>query len=72
MSDNTIILEETVVMFISVQGVSNARAAFEKLESKLTTLRGRKFFGYYSPETEEYRASVAIISGDPEPEKSRS
>jgi hypothetical protein len=47
-------------------------AAFEKLESKLTTLRGRKVFDYYNPETEKYCASVAIISGDPERERSRS
>lgn len=62
------VLEETNVMFSSMQGVSNARPAFEKLESKLSTLRARKFFGYYNPETEEYRACVAIITGDPEPE----
>lgn len=62
------IFDETIVMYSSVQGVSNARSAFDKLESKLASLRGRKFYGYYDPDTEEYRACVEIVSGDPQPE----
>ncbi|HZY94318.1 MAG TPA: hypothetical protein VFE98_05570 [Candidatus Bathyarchaeia archaeon] len=39
-----------------------------QLESKLTSLRGRKFFGHFNPDTDEYRACVAIVDGDPKPE----
>jgi len=40
------LLDETELMYVSVQGVSNARGAFDKLESKLPDLKGRKFYGY--------------------------
>ena len=44
--------------------------AFELLESKLQTLRGRRFYGVYrmTPEGEEYYACVARIETD-DPER---
>lgn len=61
------ILPETILMYCSVKGVANAKTAFVKLESALPTLRGRRFYGYYDPDTEEYRACVEMISADPDP-----
>ena len=71
------LLDETELMYVSVQGVSNARGAFDKLESKLPDLKGRKFYGYlkgrkfygyFNPDTDEYRACVATAAEDPRPE----
>ena len=41
-------------------------AAFAALEARLTTLKGRRFYGVYrgTPEGEEYYACVARIEGD--------
>lgn len=63
------VFNETNVMYFSLQGIGNARLAFDHLESKLSSLHGRKFFGYYDPDTEEYRACVEITPEDPSPEK---
>ena len=60
--------DETTVMYVSTKGATNARAAFDRLESKLPSLKGRKFYGYFDPETEEYRACAAVIEGDRDPE----
>jgi hypothetical protein len=62
------VLDETELMYVSVQGVSNARGAFDKLESKLPGLKGRKFYGYFNPDTDEYRACVARKAEDSRPE----
>jgi hypothetical protein len=48
-------------------GVS-AKRAFERLESALPTLRGRRFYGYYDPPANAYRACVAVVD-DAEPER---
>ena len=66
MSNNTV-LEETILMYCSVKGLENVKVAFSKLESALPTLRGRKFYGYYNPETQEYRACVAVTKDDKDP-----
>jgi hypothetical protein len=63
---HTTAFPETVMTYYSVKGTANAKAAFDKLESALPTLRGRKFYGYFDPETEEYRACVAAIPDDPD------
>lgn len=61
------VLPETILMYCSVKGLANAKSAFGKLESALPTLRGRKFYGYYDPDTDEYRACVEMTSLDPNP-----
>lgn len=61
------VLPETILIYCSVKGVGNAKNAFGKLESALPTLRGRKFYGHYDPDTDEYRACVEMISSDPDP-----
>jgi len=37
---------------------------FATLESKLQNLQRRKMFGFYDPETDEYRACVALADTD--------
>ena len=63
---NEIIFPQTVLLYQSVKGVENARVAFGRLEATLASLRGRKFYGYFNPETGEYRACVAKVTGDPD------
>jgi hypothetical protein len=48
----------------AVGGTKGASRAFETLESRLTTLRGRKFYGTYNPFTGEYRACVRAAEGE--------
>ena len=56
-------LEDISVMCVVAKGgPSGARAAFDELESKLPSLRGRKFYGTYHEG--EYRACVAMNEGD--------
>src|SRR5256885_17180388 len=56
-------LEDISVMCVVAKGgPSGARAAFDELESKLPSLRGRKFYGSYHEG--EYRACVAMHEGD--------
>ncbi len=62
------LLDETELMYVSIQGVSNARGAFDKLESKLPSLKARKFYGYFNPDTDEYRACVVRTTEDPRSE----
>jgi hypothetical protein len=58
-------LSEIPMMYIVAEdGPAGARAAFNQLEGKLASLRGRKFYGTFQPVTGEYRACVAIESGD--------
>ena len=65
---STMSLDETELMYVSVQGIASARGAFDKLESKLPGLKGRKFYGYFNPDTDEYRACVARTAEDPQAE----
>jgi len=56
-------LSEIPMMYIVAEdGPAGARAAFNQLEGKLASLRGRKFYGTFQPVTGEYRACVAIES----------
>ena len=51
------------VLFVrSASGPAGSAAAFEQLESRLPTLRGRKFFA--TCRGEDYRACVKIQEGD--------
>ena len=56
-------LDDIEVMFIAAEnGPEGAEQAFDKLESHLSTLRGRKFYGTY--QSGEYRACVEIMPED--------
>jgi predicted transcriptional regulator YdeE len=55
------------IMYVkSENGINGARQAFDKLEAKLPTLKGRKFYGvvFGAPPHEEYWAGVAITETD--------
>jgi DNA gyrase inhibitor GyrI len=61
--------EDTPVMFVGAEGdpqiVSGAaQRAFSDLESRLGTLRGRRFFGVFKPASSEYLACVQTRGGD--------
>jgi hypothetical protein len=49
----------------AVGGTKGASQAFETLEARLPSLKGRRFYGTYSPFTGEYRACVRIEGEDP-------
>jgi len=55
-----------VMYVVSQKGVSGAQSAFNVLESKLPTLKGRKFYGavFGIPPNEEYWACIELASGD--------
>ena len=44
----------------SENGAAGSKAAFDKLESKMDGLRGRKMYGEYYPQTNEYFACVKL------------
>lgn len=57
--------EEIAVQFVSVpDGLEHIRAAWGELESALGSLRGRRFWGAFFPERDEYRACVELRRGD--------
>jgi len=67
MTDDTIVtLPDTPVMFVAGQAgksiAEQAPRAFEALEARLPSLKGRKFYGVVRGE--EYRACVAIDPSD--------
>lgn len=58
---------EIKVMYVkSKTGIIGSKEAFDTLESKLSGLKGRKFYGlvFGTPPHEEYRACVAIVNED--------
>lgn len=56
--------DEIQVLYVRApDGVAGIRSAWERLESLVGT-RGRKFYGAFYPETEEYRACVEAAEGD--------
>lgn len=60
-------LDDTPVMYVkSANGPAGATEAFNKLEAKLSTLKGRKFYGliFGSPPNLIYWATVAISADD--------
>ncbi len=59
-------LPSIAVMGKAVVGVKNSEKAFHEIELKLTTMRGRKFYGllHDDPETGKYFACVQVNPGD--------
>jgi hypothetical protein len=58
-------LNDVPVMYVVAEGgPAGAREAFNRLEGKFASLRGRKFYGVFQPQTGEYRACVAVEPGD--------
>lgn len=60
-------LPEIKVMYVvSINGVADSREAFNKLESHLPTLKGRKFYGlvFGIPPNDTYWSAVALIDSD--------
>lgn len=56
-------LDDISVLFVRAEGgPAGARKAFDALEGKLPTLKGRKFYG--AVQDGEYRACVALAPGD--------
>jgi hypothetical protein len=45
-------------------GTKGTKEAFDTLESKLPSLKGRRFYGAYDPLTGEYRACVEMVQGE--------
>jgi hypothetical protein len=59
------ILEDIPVMFVeSPNGPAGSGEAFTQLESRLASLKGRKFYATFQYSTGQYRACVAIESPD--------
>jgi len=57
--------EEVQVMFLRAPDFPNQiGATWEELESRLQSLKGRKFYGAFYPGTTEYHACVEIAAGD--------
>ena len=62
-------IKDIEVMFVeSPNGPAGSGEAFNKLESSLETLKGRKFYATFQYSTGQYRACVAIENPD-EPER---
>jgi len=62
-------IKDVEVMFVeSPNGPAGSGEAFHKLETRLTSLKGRKFYAAYQYSTGQYRACVAIENPD-EPEQ---
>lgn len=62
-----VILADVPVMFVlSENGVKGATKSFDLLESKLPSLKKRKFYGTVEgiPPNDTYRACVTIVEGD--------
>lgn len=58
---------EIRVMYVkSERGVVGSKQAFDKLESKLQTLKGRRFYGlvFDTPPNDEYWACVELMAED--------
>ena len=57
------VLEPVTVMYVEAEGgLSGIRQSWSKLEAKLPSLKGRKFYGTYYVANKIYRACVAITS----------
>jgi len=59
------ILEPIRVMYFRANGgTAGAKEAFDILESRIPSRRGRRFYGVFFPETAEYRACVQKVVGE--------
>ena len=60
-----VVLPEVPVMYVeSASGLLGASEAFDRLEARLPSMKGRKFYGTFQPPDGPYRACVAIEPGD--------
>lgn len=58
-------LQDIKIMYIAATGgLAGVKDVWEKLESKIGSLKGRKFYGAYFNATGEYRACVAMNEDD--------
>ena len=58
-------LQDIRVMYVTAHGgLAGVKEAWEKLESKIGSPKGRKFYGTYFKEKGEYRACVAMKEDD--------
>jgi hypothetical protein len=68
MAKAEVVLEPVRVMYVQAEGgLLGIRQSWRRLESKLPSLKRRKFYGTYHVRDETYRACVAIVS-EKEPE----
>jgi hypothetical protein len=57
--------EAVDVMYVqSANGPQGAQAAFNALESRLPSMKGRKLYGTFMPAEGDYRACAAVMEGD--------
>jgi hypothetical protein len=57
--------DDTPVMFLRAEDFpAGIRAAWQQLEERFDSLKGRKFFGAFDPGSREYRACVQIQPDD--------
>ena len=65
MTSDPVVLGEIPVMYVeSPSGLAGAATAFDQLEARFQSLRGRKFYGTFAPPAGPYRACVAIELDD--------
>ena len=58
-------LEPIRVMYVRAASAPvGVQRAFDELESKLSTMKGRRFYGTFDMKTKEYRACVEQVEGD--------
>lgn len=59
-------INDIEVLCVTTQGVKGSGEAFKKLESKLSTLKRRKFYGVLAGSSNNgtYRACVGIVQND--------
>ena len=61
-------LPEVQVMYVeSATGLAGAAEAFDRLEARFPSLKGRRFYGTFQPPAGPYRACTAIEPGDDAP-----
>ena len=58
------VLDPIPVLCVITQAPEGVQQAFDLLESKLTTLRHRRFYGAFFYRTKEYRACVGTKEGE--------
>jgi hypothetical protein len=61
-----VVKDEIPIMYASETGQlpGAAQAAFQRLESKLDSLRGRRMYGLYFPDAGEYQACATLRDDD--------
>jgi len=63
-----VMLPAMQVMYVeSSTGLAGASEAFDRLEARFPSLKGRKFYGTFEPPGGPYRACTAIEPGDDAP-----